>query len=51
MIPNPTGTNAKLTTLYNPVTGATTQGFGRIDANQAQVETPRTGQLVLRLNF
>jgi hypothetical protein len=51
VMPNPTGTNAKLTTLYNPVTGALTQGFGRIDPNQAQVGTPRTGQLVLRLNF
>jgi hypothetical protein len=37
--------------LTNPVTGAYTQGFGRIDPNQAQVGTPRTGQLVLRLNF
>jgi hypothetical protein len=51
VMPNPTGTNAKLTTLVNPVTGAITQGFGRIDPNQAQVGTPRTGQLVLRLNF
>jgi hypothetical protein len=49
--PNPTGTNAKLTTLYNSLTGALTQGFGRIDPNQAQVGTPRSGQIVLRLNF
>lgn len=49
--PNPTGTNAKLTTLYNAATGALQQGFGRIDPNQAQVGTPRTGQLVLRVNF
>jgi len=49
--PNPTGTNAKLATLYNPVTGALQQGFGWINPNQAQVGTPRTGQLVLRLNF
>jgi len=51
VIPNPTGTNAKLVSLYNALTGATTQGFGRIDPNQAQVGTPRTGQLVLRVNF
>lgn len=51
VIPNPTGTNAKLTTLTNSLTGAITQGFGRIDPNQAQVGTPRRGQLVLRLNF
>jgi hypothetical protein len=49
--PNPVGTNAKLTTLYNAQTGALQQGFGRIDPNQAQVGTPRTGQLVLRVNF
>jgi hypothetical protein len=49
--PSPTGTNAKLATLYNPTTGALQQGFGRIDPNQAQVGTPRTGQLVLRVNF
>jgi hypothetical protein len=49
--PNPTYNNAKLTTLYNPLTGALSQGFGRIDPNQAQVGTPRSGQLVLRLNF
>jgi hypothetical protein len=51
VIPNPTGTNAKLTTLYNSATGALTQGFGRIDPNQAQVGTPRSGQVVLRVNF
>jgi hypothetical protein len=51
VMPNPSGTNAKLTTLYNPATGALTQGFGRIDPNQAQVGTPRSGQLVLRINF
>lgn len=49
--PNPVGSNAKLTTLYNPLTGALSQGFGRIDPNQAQVGTPRSGQVVLRLNF
>ena len=49
--PNPTGTNAKLATLYNATTGALQQGFGRIDPNLAQVGTPRTGQLVLRVNF
>ena len=49
--PNPVGSNAKLTTLYNPITGALSQGFGRIDPNQAQVGTPRSGQIVLRLNF
>jgi hypothetical protein len=51
VMPNPTGTNAKLTTLYNAATGVLTQGFGRIDPNQAQVGTPRSGQLVLRVNF
>jgi hypothetical protein len=49
--PNPVGSNAKLTTLYNPLNGALSQGFGRIDPNQAQVGTPRSGQIVLRLNF
>jgi hypothetical protein len=51
VMPNPTGTNAKLTTLYNSTTGLLSQGFGRIDPNQAQTGTPRTGQLVLRINF
>ena len=51
VMPNPTGSNAKLTTLYNSATGLLSQGFGRIDPNQAQTGTPRTGQLVLRINF
>jgi hypothetical protein len=51
IMPNPVANNAKLTTLYNPITGLLSQGFGRIDPNQAQVGTPRSGQLVLRLNF
>jgi hypothetical protein len=51
VMPNPAGTNAKLTTLYNSATGLLSQGFGRIDPNSAQTGTPRSGQLVLRVNF
>jgi hypothetical protein len=51
VIANPTASNAKLTTLYNPLTGLLSQGFGRIDPNQVQVGSPRSGQLVLRVNF
>ena len=51
VMPNPTGTNAKLTTIMNTTTGLLAQGFGRIDPNQAQVGTPRSGQVVLRVNF
>ena len=50
-MPNPSGTNAKLTTIMNTTTGLLAQGFGRIDPNQAQVGTPRSGQVVLRVNF
>ncbi len=51
VMPNPAGTNAKQTTLMNTTTGLLAQGFGRIDPNQAQVGTPRSGQVVLRVNF
>jgi hypothetical protein len=51
VMPNPVASNARLTTLYNPLTGLLSQGFGRIDPNQVQVGSPRTGQLVLRVNF
>jgi hypothetical protein len=51
VMPNPVAGNAKLTTLNNPLTGLLAQGFGRIDPNQVQVGSPRTGQLVLRVNF
>ena len=49
--PSPTGTNAKITTLRNPDTGEITQGFGRIDTNNVQAGSPRSGQLVLRVSF
>jgi hypothetical protein len=50
-VPDPTGTNAAVTARYNTVTGATIQGFGRIDTNAAQTGTPRSGQVVLRVSF
>jgi hypothetical protein len=49
--PTPTGTNTKVTTLRNPETGEITQGFGRIDTNTVQAGSPRSGQLMLRVNF
>ncbi len=51
IMPNPSTGNAKQTTLYNPITGLLSQGFGRIDPNQAQIGTPRSGQVVLRVSF
>jgi len=49
-VANRSAANVSVFTV-NAATGALTQGFGRIDPNQAQVGTPRSGQLVLRVNF
>lgn len=50
LVLNPAQNNALATQKISP-TGVTLQGFGRIDPNQAQAGTPRTGQLVLRTGF
>lgn len=50
-VPDPTGTNAAVTPRYNATTGATIQGFGRIDTNAVPAGTPRSGQIVLRVSF
>lgn len=54
VVPNPSGpsvTNPRLTPIYDPATGATVQGFGRIDPTEASIATPRKGQVVLRFEF